>query len=104
MTSTYPQHPGYKVEGTSAEAAAEMAVSSPGLRDRILELMQRAGNLTTDEAAERLGADILGVRPRFSELRQMQKIEPTELRRTNRSGLRAIVWRLKRTVAQAELF
>lgn len=105
MTSTYPHQPGYKVEGTSAEAAAEMADEARKICDRILELMRHAGDLTTDEAAERLEIHFGSVRPRFSELKVKQQIEKTQLRRRNdRSGKYATVWRLKRTVAQAELF
>lgn len=106
IATQYPQHPGYKVTGTSQDAADAMAEHAPTLRERCLELIARRGELTTDEAAEALGVSVLAVRPRFSELRTMGKIEQTGARRTNESGMTANVWRIKPSVpvVQPDLF
>ena len=94
---TYPNHPGAKVGGTSQDAADAMAEHAPTLRERCLDLIASRGDLTTDEAAELLNVSVLAVRPRFSELRTMGKIEQTGDRRTNESGMTANVWRVKPT-------
>jgi predicted ArsR family transcriptional regulator len=106
MIATYPDHPGAKVAGTSQDAADAMAEHAPTLRERCLDLITRRGDLTTDEAAELLNVSVLAVRPRFSELRTMGKIEHTGARRTNESGMTANVWRAvpARPKVQAELF
>jgi predicted ArsR family transcriptional regulator len=106
MISTYPEYPGAKVAGTSQDAAEAMAEHAPTLRERILFLIGFEGPATTDEMAERLNVSVLAVRPRFSELRTMGKIEQTGERRTNASGMTANVWRIKPAEArvQQELF
>lgn len=94
-TLTYPNNPGAKVAGTSQSAADNMAEHAPTLRDRILFLIGFEGPATTDEMAARLDVSVLSVRPRFSELRIMGKIEQTGERRINASGMTANVWRIK---------
>ena len=103
---TYPEHPGFKAQGTSAEAAVGVAHSAPRIREAILALLQQApGGLMPDEAAEHLQLHPLAVRPRFSELaattasQPVPMIEPTGEKRLNRGfggkpGKRAMVWRL----------
>jgi hypothetical protein len=106
QTLTYPEHPGFKAQGTSAEAALGAAQTAPAIREAILKLLRvyRAG-LTPDEAAAHLQLSPLAVRPRFSELAAASKtqpaplIEPTGQKRLNkghggRPGKRAMVWRL----------
>jgi len=95
ISTTYPEHPGAKVSGTSQDAADNMAEIAPTLRDQVLWLVFLSGGITTDEAADRLNVSVLSVRPRFSELRMMGKIEQTGERRTNTSGMTANVWRIK---------
>ena len=95
MNTTYPEHPGAKVGGTSQDAADNMAEHAPTLRDRILFLIGFEGPATTDEMADRLNVSVLAVRPRFSELLRMGKIEQTGERRINTSGMMANVWRIK---------
>lgn len=101
--TTYPEHPGAKVAGTSQAAANEMAETAPTLRAAVLALFYIYSELTTDEAAELLKESVLAVRPRFSELRQAGMIEPTGGRRTNQSGMTANVWRTCGPGNQAEL-
>ena len=105
-TLTYPEHPGFKAQGTSAEAAIGAAHCAPRIREAILVLLQQTpGGLTPDEAAARLQLHPLAVRPRFSELatttasQPVSLIEPTGEKRLNRGfggkpGKRAMVWRL----------
>ena len=105
MIAIYPEHPGAKVAGTSQDAANEMAEHAPTLREQVLRLFVNLDSrVTTDEAADFLNKSVLAIRPRFSELRAMGKIEPTGERRTNASGMTAMVWRIKPAVRQPELF
>ena len=89
---TYPDHPGWKSRDTARAAADEVAPKAPLLRERCLEALREAGNLTADECASRLGIDKLSIRPRFSELAATGSIIDTKQRRLNASNKRAIVW------------
>jgi hypothetical protein len=52
--------------------------------------------MTADECAAVLQRDVLSIRPRFSELRTRGTLEDSLERRVNqRSGKRAIVWRIR---------
>jgi predicted ArsR family transcriptional regulator len=104
MTTTYPNHPGFKASGTSQDAADNMAEHAPTLRERVESILRKWGAMTTDEVAGVLGVSVLAVRPRFSELMKMGKIEQTGERRKNASGMSASVWRIKPTAPQGELF
>lgn len=89
---TYPQVAGFKRTETSQAAAA--TVSAPRLRQLCLDQLRLYGSMTADECAANMRRDKLSIRPRFSELRNLGKIEDTGQRRTNESSKRAIVWRL----------
>jgi predicted ArsR family transcriptional regulator len=88
----YPNSPGFKGRDTSADAAAEVAEKAPLLRARCLAVLERSNGLTADEVAGRLGASILSVRPRITELTRLNKVRDSGERRRNASGKRAIVW------------
>lgn len=97
--SDYPRQAGWKAPGTSAAAAA--SVDAAALRVRVQAVLARLGPLTADEVAEALkppGMKVeefrLSIRPRCSELRLAGRIVDTGLRRRNRSGHMAAVWRL----------
>jgi hypothetical protein len=91
----YPQQPGYKELGGTSQAAAEQIASAAAtLRDRAFRCLGEHGPLTADETAERMGEDILAIRPRFSELYRQGAIRKTTLRRPTRSGTKATVWEL----------
>lgn len=92
LSSTYPDHPGFKARETSAAAASEVAEAAPILRARCLAVLERSNGLTADEVAGRLGLSILSVRPRISELTRQSKVRDSGHRRRNVSGKRAIVW------------
>lgn len=92
LTLHYPDTPGYKRNGTSREAANAVADTAPKMRDRILALL-RIRPRSADECAESLGASILYVRPRLSELARAGRIAPTGNRVRNASGKAAMTWR-----------
>lgn len=92
----YPSTPGFKIGGTSKEAASKTAGRTEMLRARVVAtLTDTIDGLTADEVAFRLKETVLSIRPRLAELRAMGSIEPTGERRTNVSGMSAAVWRVK---------
>jgi predicted ArsR family transcriptional regulator len=93
----YPNAPGYRQTDTSKAAADSMKPTSNLLQRKVLSLLTPALCLTADEAADLMGEDKLSIRPRFTELKALGKIEDTGLRRRNESGRSAIVWRLARS-------
>ncbi|KWV45895.1 hypothetical protein AS156_23060 [Bradyrhizobium macuxiense] len=100
---SYPEHPGFKSLGTSSIAARRIASRATALRDRVYAFLKEnyPAAFTADEVADRLGASILSVRPRVTELRRGNMIEPTAERRTNASGMSAQCWRAKVNVTEA---
>ncbi len=91
----YPATPGFKEPTTSRDAALAFGKEAKNLRALVLAAIKQYGGLTADEVARKLNMDRLAIRPRCSELRFMGKIENSNHRRVNDSGLRAIVWRAK---------
>lgn len=67
--------------------------AAPSLRASVLIALQSTpGGLTADEVAEKIGASILSIRPRVTELSKAGIIIPSCERRMNASGRRATVW------------
>ncbi len=93
----YPYKAGYKVNGTSQEAAAN--VSEVQQSHKLILKVLESGNYTSDEIAAKLGLSILYVRPRVSELKRIGKLSKTGLRRANSSGQSANVLRLRKSEA-----
>lgn len=95
----YPERPGWKEPTTSRDAAEKVEPIVATLRDQVLSAMRIAwpSGLTADEAAAKLGRSEFSIRPRLSELRKMEAIEPTTARRPNASGMSAIVWVARRS-------
>lgn len=90
----YPHTPGSQRTDTSRQAARATKQHAKTVRDQCCEVLRRYGPLTADEVAEKLGLNVLTVRPRFSELREPPaRIVDTLKRRKNASGRPAIVWR-----------
>ena len=90
----YPRQPAATADITSQEAARDLAPRAQRIRDRVENLL-RVERVTVHEAAERLGLPVPTVQPRFSELRQMRRIQDSGLRRRNEaSGKNAKVWEL----------
>lgn len=90
----YPNSAGYKRLGTSADAARAMDEGrGSSLRDAIYRLYAGGWTGTADEAADKVGASILAIRPRVSELQAKGLIEETGDRRRSSGGRMASVWR-----------
>lgn len=90
---SYPQTAGYKVDGTSKDAAE--SINAAGLRAKVLRWLEKRGNATADECAACLNLTPFSVRPRFTELKRLGKIAETGLRRPNASGRSATVWTVR---------
>lgn len=59
----YPQEPGYKAEGTSAQAAKEITSKAATVRDRVLALLRRRSkSAACSEAARSKSATVLAAR------------------------------------------
>ena len=97
----YPEAPGYKEHTTSKAAARKISGRAPSLRDEVLQTLKLAWprGMTADEVADKLGRTEFSIRPRFSELRALKEIMPTDIRRPNKSGVDAIVWVSKNPVS-----
>ncbi len=95
----YPERAGFKEPTTSRDAAEKVNPTVRTLRDQVLNAMRIAwpSGLTAVEAAAKLGRSELSIRPRLSELRKMEAIEPTAARRLNASGMSATVWVARRS-------
>jgi hypothetical protein len=91
----YPDRPGFKDEGTSAEAARRVSGYSPQMRRMVLaKLREFPAGLTADELATALNLSPFSARPRLSELKRLGEIEASGERRRNASGMSASVWRI----------
>jgi predicted ArsR family transcriptional regulator len=90
----YPASPGVKSKGdTSGEAATASQKRAATLRDAVYDVLKRCP-CTADEVAGHLRENILSIRPRLSELVAMSRITDTGLRRKNKSGRSAVVWKV----------
>jgi predicted ArsR family transcriptional regulator len=91
----YPHDSGWKESTTSKDAAEAIAGHAKTVRARVLAFLTKRypASFSADEIAADLGESILTVRPRVSELRRSELIEPGAERRVNRSGMRARCWR-----------
>ena len=101
----YPNRPGFKARGTSSSAARRITPHAQALRDRVFAFLKSSypAAYTADEVADRLGVSILSARPRLSELRRSDLIEPAAERRANRSGMLARCWRAVIAVNESKL-
>jgi len=83
------------VPDTRRDAYRKSRHNSGTLQRSILSVLEVFGPKTPDEVATELGKSVLAIRPRFSELLSLSKIEKTGVRRANSSGLMANEFRLK---------
>jgi len=92
---TYPLFPGHKTEApeTSVVAAEAIAPKAETLRRLVLDYYRAGHTRTADEISSVLGFSVLSIRPRVSELHAAGYIEDTGVRRRNKSGRQAAVWR-----------
>ncbi len=88
---TYPHVPGSKTGGTSQEAAEAMKPTAATLRAACLGQLRLSAS-TADQVAGALKESVLSIRPRISELKQLQLIRDSGVRRKNASGKSAVVW------------
>jgi len=97
MNRGYPFRPGRKSPGTSGDAAREIQSYAATLRATVYSFLRERlpASFTADEIAQHLGADILSVRPRVTELGRLGLIEHTAERRKNKSGMTAQCWRAR---------
>jgi hypothetical protein len=78
---------------TERAAAHKAAQTVKGRRLEALKaLSSLAGGGTSDEIARSAGLSILSIRPRLTELQEMQLIVDSMARRTNSYGNSEIVW------------
>ncbi len=91
----YPATPGSQNTDTSRGAAVAAEPTADSIRGLCLDALKTYGPMTADETAERVRLHILTVRPRMTELHQLQLTRDTGLRRKNASGRPAIVWEPK---------
>lgn len=95
MADRYPDIPGAKgSDGTSQDAADEIAQRVPYLRRVAMRSLAKLGEATVLEAVAFAEVARESLQPRFSELRAMGLVEPTGARRRNPSGKAAAVLRL----------
>lgn len=89
----YPEIAGVKERGIdSASRKAGESVPVRALQRVVHADLRRHGDATADECAARLGMDVLTIRPRFSELRKLGQIIPTNQRRPSSRGTASTVW------------
>lgn len=95
----YPRDPGWKAAGTSQDAAEAITSHAKTVRGRVLAFLRERypDSFSADQIAAALEENVLTVRPRVSELRRSDLIEPSVERRRNRSGMLARCWRAKVT-------
>lgn len=95
----YPNSAGFTEPTTSRAAAEAINATLTERQMEVMDAMREAGErgLTADEAAAKIGRNVLAVRPRLTELGKHKRlIEKTGERRQNASGLLASVWRLRK--------
>jgi predicted transcriptional regulator len=83
-------------QGPSNEAGKIIRPKVKDLKSRVLAAIASVpSGLTPDEVADRLDLPLWSVRPRCSELVAGGHIEDTGVRRRNKSGAKATVYRVK---------
>lgn len=93
LPGAYGDLPGFKDSGASRDAAIAVSGGTQDLQDRCLAALKRYGPMTADEIAAKIERKPGAVRPRLSELKGLNKVIKTGVRRKNESGLSASVWR-----------
>ncbi len=92
ITDLYPDHPGAKgIDGTSQDAADDIAASVPHLRRTALMSLARLGRAPALAIVAGTNLTREAILPRISELRRLGLVEPTGERRQNPSGKWAAV-------------
>jgi DNA-directed RNA polymerase specialized sigma24 family protein len=90
----YPDNAGFKVPGSSEQAAK--SIDDLPLRERVKILLRDyPDGLSADQAASLLNRSVLSIRPRFAQLKAKGEIEATGRYAENESGKAADIMRLK---------
>ena len=95
LEKKYPLTAGYKQNSTSKEAAKKINSRAANLRTQCLDIIKRKGSYgaTPEEVAALLSESILSIRPRFTELKLLEYIVDSGIRRKNNFGSNTKVWR-----------
>ena len=95
MSLNYPIAAGYKKQNTSKNAANDINKKLPYLRTKVLQIIKNKGSYgaTPEEVAALLSESILSIRPRFTELKLLEYIVDSGIRRKNNFGSNTKVWR-----------
>jgi len=88
----YPVAAGYRASAPETSREAAHSVDGATWRARALETLRDLGPMTADEIADHMGASILTIRPRITELLRLGMVHDTGARRMNRSHRMAAVW------------
>ena len=90
----YPLFPGFKEGSTSFEAAESIQPSKGTLQRMVMDYLKQMGHhgATPDECASFYRENILNIRPRFSELKEKDRITKTTRTRQNSNGKNVRVW------------
>lgn len=82
---------------------AEIAPRLDGNRLAVYNALRQAGEATGSELARLMGWPVTSVRPRLTNLRDMEMAEPTGERRDNGTGSKEHVFRVMRQEWQEEM-
>lgn len=91
----YPDAPGFQDTDTSRAAADSFAAKAKPIREQVLRCLKAKGPQTSEEISAAIGVKHNSVQPRTSELKVMELIEDSKLRRETECGKQSIVWRAK---------
>ena len=88
---------GHQGGHTSFGAANDMKLKAGTVRASVLRALRKSPDfpMTSEDLADVLGLPYSTVQPRTSELRRADKIEPSGITKTGKSGKRIIAWRIK---------
>ncbi|MFY8143074.1 MAG: hypothetical protein ACOVMT_04225 [Caulobacter sp.] len=90
----YPNHPGFRNETTSLDAARAVKPRAGHVRDKVMAALEKVGPMTAVQLAAHLGLPYETVQPRTSELSRKGQIEDSGRRGPSRDPAKlAIVWR-----------
>jgi hypothetical protein len=79
FSERYPNAPGSKTGGASAEAARKMREPAKRIDDEVLAFLKANGPECPDRIAQLMGLDILTARPALSRLAARAKVEKLPL-------------------------
>jgi predicted ArsR family transcriptional regulator len=93
LALAYPEAPGWKARDTAQAAAEAIAPEAKSLKARVMAALKKAPG-TPEQIAHRIGAPLMNVRPRLSELSALGLVVDSGARGQAMGGRKAIVWTL----------